>query len=492
VKAFLQLPFIKSIRERQLLLPIVVGIAVVAVLLHGALRHERAAEASDSSFLQLPTPPSLPDLRPRLEKTPLTYLSDYYLQLAEQAKNKFVLIGQEKQPGLVVTPGVILTSIRVADDSIRPQSRRPMRDDESSHVSRNTPEPSPAAEEEYALVADVSALESQESSRPLPLTAVDPELGIALFAMEQPYIASPFAIVDPSVMPAGSRVLAVTLLAGGALEITPGYLASPGAAGSSESPEPLHVSVVFSEPPAAAAIVDLDGRFLGAAVESDGGVRLLSSNTILQVVDRLREGTPCRAIQVSDLSEAVRDVLELNNGILVEKVLDQAFLPQPSIRPGDILLQWDGEVISKAEQFYSLYDKNPAALVRYQVLRDQKQVSGATVVPGPDCRPTGHPPRLFPTLGLTLRWGVEGGRDENPEAAGGWKVLQVAAEGLASFAGVQPGDQIVALNGKLLTAIDGEQRLRGIGASKQPFVLTLHRGGRVKLAAFEPEPQQPL
>lgn len=467
----------------------VVGAAVVAVLLHGALTDEQAAEASNTSFLTLPAPPSLPDLRPRLEKTPLSYVSDYYLQLGEQARNKFVVIGEEEQPGVVVTPGVILTSIRVADESIRPQPQPRTENDESEQVSNNSAEPPPDQEEDQnLLVADVFAVDSAEASRPLPLAALDTELGIALFAMEQPYIAPAFAVADPTVMPPGSAVLAVTLGPGGDLEITPGYLVSAGATAFPED-ESLNVSVVFAKPPAAAAIVDLDGRLLGAAIESGDGVRFLSSNRIVQVVDRLQAGTPCRAIEVNAVSDSARAILRLDAGLVVERVVDTAFVPESSIRPGDILLRWDGETLSESEQFYSLYDQNPGKLVRYQVLRNQRRVSGATVVPGPDCRPVQQPPQTFRALGLTLRWDENPGSEEPLTTAGGWKVLRMEAESLASSSGVRPGDLITALNGKLLDDTTGEQQLRSAAAAAEPFILTLHQGGRVRLVTVEPEPE---
>ena len=458
----------------------------MGVLLHGAFSHEREAEASAGNILDLPTPPSLPDLRPNLEKTPLTYLSDYYLQLGDQAKNKFVLVGQQKLPGLVVTPGLILTSIRAADESMRQRlQQRTVHAFQARQSGRAAPpEASPEGGGDV-LAVEVFPLDPEASPQRLPLIAADPELGLALLEMEQPYVAAPFTPIDPAVLTPGSQVLGVTLLPDGRLEITPGYLTSPGADESlQDDDEPLHVSITFPQPPPpAAAIVDLDGRLVGAAVASlDKGTLLLSSNQLLRIVDRLQEGAPCRAIEVSDLAEGARKALGLTGGVFVERVRNQAFLTEPSIRPGDFLLQWNGQAISSADQFYSLYDDDrPAAVVSFQLLRDQKAVTGAAVVPGADCRPVRQLAQVLPALGLTVQWMTRAAGKKAAESAAGWGVLSVMRDSPASNAGIQTGDLIVAVNGARLDETQGGQRLQRLQPNPRPFVLTLRRGDRVKL-----------
>ncbi len=476
----------------------IVCAAVLGVLLHGVFSHEREAEASAGNILDLPMPPSLPDLRPNLEKTPLTYLSDYYLQLGDQARNKLVLVGQQKLPGLVVTPGVILTSIRAADESMRLRLQRHARqasqpgNDASPAAGPEAGAAAPQASPEEGgdvLVVEVSSLDPEAPAEHLPLIAADPELGIALLEMEQPYMAAPFAPVDPAVLTPGSQLLAVSLLPDGRLEVTPGYLTAPGAGESLDDDEPLHVSITFSKPPAAAAIVDLDGRLVGAAVASPGGgTQLLSSNEVLRIVDRLREGTPCRAIEVRDLAADARRALRLTGGVFVEKVRGEAFLTEPAIQPGDFLLEWDGQAISAADQFYALYDADrPAAVVPFELLRDQKRVNGAAVMPGADCRPVRQLAQVIPSLGLTVQWVASAGGKQAPESAGGWGVLGVTRDSPAASVGVQTGDLIVAINGALLDEAQGAQRLRRLAETPRPCVLTLRRGDRLKLVTVERE-----
>ncbi|MFP6571262.1 MAG: hypothetical protein VB674_01475, partial [Vicinamibacterales bacterium] len=86
VRFILNLPGIRSLHERQLLFPVVVIVVVAVVLVDGAIDRteqvERDASSPRSNTLvpQTPSPPR-PVLRGDLEKTPLTYVADYWSQL---------------------------------------------------------------------------------------------------------------------------------------------------------------------------------------------------------------------------------------------------------------------------------------------------------------------------------------------------------------------------------------------------------------------------
>ena len=72
---------------------------------------------------------------------------------------------------------------------------------------------------------------------------------------------------------------------------------------------------------------------------------------------------------------------------MIEYVHPAAFHPEPSLRGGDILLEWGEEDVTSAEQFRQLYDAGvPGDLVRYRVLRNHRRIAGGTVVPDAECR----------------------------------------------------------------------------------------------------------
>ena len=118
MRFFLQLPIVGRLHAKRLLFPVIVLLAVAGVLTHGALRGEAPAEEvpAPSPSPAAPVRTTFPTLRPNLEKTPLTYVADYWLQLADHARPKLVLLGEERKPGIVIAPGLVLTSIRAAHD----------------------------------------------------------------------------------------------------------------------------------------------------------------------------------------------------------------------------------------------------------------------------------------------------------------------------------------------------------------------------------------
>ena len=104
--------------------------------------------------------------------------------------------------------------------------------------------------------------------------------------------------------------------------------------------------------PGATAVTNLDGALVGVAVETGGaGPRLLSSSVVRRAVAELQRLARCRALLVSELDPSVLALLGLNTGLLVEEVREDAFVPEPSLRAGDVILEWGGEAVTTAEAF---------------------------------------------------------------------------------------------------------------------------------------------
>jgi hypothetical protein len=124
----------------------------------------------------------------------------------------------------------------------------------------------------------------------------------------------------------------------------PGHLiAAPAPSASDLGPEAgdsLEVFVPAAPSPSAAAIVDLDGNLVGAIVRGGEGRRVFSAESLYRAVARLRAHPTCRSIEVADLDPAVRRLLHVEAGVAVERVAREAFGPAPSIRAGDVLVEW--------------------------------------------------------------------------------------------------------------------------------------------------------
>ena len=488
---------------------------VGGVLVHGALNREPAAEAALKPETDPFEPPPRPS-RPSLEKTPLTYNSDYWLQVAQQTRLKIELISSKRIPALVIEPNLAITSIKAADALIADQQVRQLTREHHELALRESASELPAdsdPESQESGAGDNSEELSPENVSPEPssavapsateepephrLLSVDTQLGIALFELAQA-VEEPFTLISPVSLPPGSFVAAVSVEPDQRLRITPGHLVSTEQTGRSEQDlESFAVSFDDGGAPPAAAIVDLDGNLVGVALNSTDGSRLLAAPAVYRLVERLKEQPPCHSIEVAAVPPALAKLLRLREGVFVEKVRQDSFVPEPSIKAGDIILRWGGERVENAEQFYKSYEGQPAGtLARYSVYRGRRRIDGATRLPASDCRPLGEPRRSFPRLGVLLEWADAAGRSST-DTIPGWRIDAVVEGSPAADAGLLSGDAIVAINGggldqrtaaRPLEAFEAQGREERQGKKQvRPLVLTVQRDDRLKLVAVSAE-----
>jgi S1-C subfamily serine protease len=430
--------FLHAVRTRGLLLPVVLVIVTGAILVHGAL--DRGAANRGDRAAPAPTPEPTPSaFRAELGKIPLTYLSDYWLQLAEKAQRGLAGLGPAGATGVLLHPGYALSSIETADALA-------------------------AAGGEGVLGRFVAA---------------DAREGVALFSLPPEAGAEPLTPA-PALEP-GAWVAAVTNDPEGGLQVTPGHLAST----LPSSPGVLDVAIPFSRSLEVAAVVDLDSRLVGVALRLSHGVRVISVEAATGLVSRLARGSVCRALDVAPLPDDVKRLLKVDEGVVVETVWAEAFDPPSGLEPGDVLLNWGGRTTPSPEQFARAYDElTPGTSVRYGVVRAGRRITGRTEMPGRDCRATRSLPRPLPLLGAVGQWTrLEAGPGESAQE--GLRLLSVPTRSPAARAGLEPADFILAVGGRRL-AWPEARRLFETGAAQPPVILTVRRGDAVTLRALEP------
>ena len=457
-------------------------LVVSSVLLHGAWQGgdlpTESADPQDTPELE-PLPVSR---RPDLEKTPLTYFDDYWRQLKERVEDKVVLVGPDGTPAVVVMSGLALTAAAAGEavlaeikraQLVRPPAEPPISDGANGALPGGEPPPGDVDVENVAA-------DPNPAPRPGGLIAVDRDLGLSLFEVDASRIAA-FESIPPAAVPSGSYVAAVTRDRTGRSLIAPGHLVSARAESEGQS---FQVSMRLSGP-GATAIVNLDGALVGVAVdpvEAGGPPRLLSSSDVRRLVAELRRRVRCRPLVVSELAPSVLALLRVERGVLVEQVRHDAFMPEPSLRAGDVILDWAGEAVTTVEAFETRTDAfEQGAVARYRVLRGRRRLSGGTILPGDDCRPLGDPPVRLARFGLALRWHADGEAGEG----GGWRVAATAPDGVAAAAGLQPDDLVLAIDGRAVGRDDRAvfERMEQRG---EPTLVTVRRADRVQMLALDP------
>ncbi|MEE3203001.1 MAG: PDZ domain-containing protein [Acidobacteriota bacterium] len=462
VRFILNLPGIRSLHERQLLFPVVVIVVVAVVLVDGAIDRTEQVERDTSSpssttlVPQTPSPPR-PVLRGDLEKTPLTYVADYWSQLSASVGAKLVGIGRTQVSGVVFESGLAVTTVAGAD-TLEVERARML-------LAR-----------EAVAVAESSV--SEERSDYPSVRAIDRVSGLAVVEIESSY--EPFTAADVSQIPSGSYVGAVSLEQAGRPVIAPGYLVSlqrelePG-----RRENDLRTSLL---PPrrGVSAVVDLDGALVGVMYGSPNGPRSLTVGSLRRVIDSMAQVEPCRAIAVSRIDDQALPLLGVDRGLLVANVVEEAFVPEPSLQSGDVLLDWAGEPITTVDNFIERYDAAGAGeLVRYRVLRGRRRVDGGTVLPDTECRASRPISIRLVSLGIILSWS-----EGTSPSSDGWIVDIIADGGYADAAGIAEGDVISAINGVSLDNVEQRSILERLSLDDGPQIVTLRREGQSRLVVI--------
>jgi hypothetical protein len=467
-KRLLQLPVIRPLRKRGLLLPVAIGLVVVATLIHGALTREPHVEARPTSPgdiavepIATPPPPGsievLETLRPDLGKRPVSYHSDYWNQLGGITRPKMIMIG--RYPAIAFARGLALTSMEAAEPILAERRRRMV-------AARDAPLSSDTAAPFFTMP------ETQLLGPGYHLIGVDLDTRAALFRVGEHHAPLEFSPAQRST--AGALIAAISLTEDGIVRVIPGHISS--AERIERTTGDLDAALALPNDVRVAAIVDLDGGLVGVALGSGTVTRLWTYARVDEVVARLADDPLCQGIEVSALSPEIAARLQIESGLLVERVRKGAFAPKSDILPGDLLLEWDGQAVTNPDVFAALYRETTAgARVSYRVLRGLKSVSGTTLMPAPDCRPVDATQTTLQQLGVRLEW--EAG---DAERAAGWKVADVLTKSPAQAAGVIEGDWIIAVDRRpirtrSLGSLEDFERRRG------DALLTVRRDDRVRL-----------
>jgi serine protease Do len=159
-------------------------------------------------------------------------------------------------------------------------------------------------------------------------------------------------------------------------------------------------------------------------------------------------------------------------GALVSSVEDNGPAAKAGIRPGDVILSWNGSAVDESSSLPVLVAETaPGKNAQARVWRDGKEVSlnvsvGEMPKDNAKLASAEEPASNSGKLGLKLR----------PQAEGGLMVED--ATGAAAAAGVQPGDVVLSLNNQPVKSVE---QLRGLvdKAGKHVALLVQRDGARM-------------
>ncbi len=422
---------------------------VLVILVEGAVRHRRPALPVVATSRAITPRDGAPTLSVDLDKTPLSYFSDFWLQLGNRTRQRIVLVGSVKAPALIVTPSLAVTSLRIAREA---GLRQP-----SGAVRR--------------------------------IVGADSETGLTLLELSSP--GTVFEASDPTTLHPGQLVAAVSLSPDHRVLVAPGHLTAGPLAAPSEIPAAadfLDVAVTLPRSARLSAIVDLDGRLVGACYDRRGRSRVLSAGALLRLTERLQASPFCRTIEVGEITASVRQALGVKGGVVVERILQDAWDARPSIRAGDLLLEWNGQAVDTPDDFERNYEATPpGTAATYLARRGSRTIQGGIVMPDANCLTPLEQAVMLPNVGLTLE------RQREPDAsaeAPAWRVLAVAPGRAGGRAGLLPDDSIVAVDGQAFGESTNPDDVQGLDQGKAPTLLTVRRHERTLIVALEHQAEE--
>lgn len=228
--------------------------------------------------------------------------------------------------------------------------------------------------------------------------------------------------------------------------------------------------------PQGAAIFALDGEFVGLTIAGAGGVAILPGESLRTFAQQAHEA-PSRpgdlGVQVQALTRPLARASGADSGVMVSYIEPRGPAAE-ALMSGDVIQTIDGVNVTTAGGYQQLASsRSPGKAVVITAIRQGERVV-VTVraveagVPHATVAGDGDPGaalRAVPSVGLEV------------------VALQPASP--AARAGLQPGDIIVAVDGRAAPAADALARAFRTAASGAALLLTVRRGTDHRVVALE-------
>ena len=239
----------------------------------------------------------------------------------------------------------------------------------------------------------------------------------------------------------------------------------------------LSVAAVQQVLPRGAAVFSLTGTFIGLAVEGTAGATVLPADTLASIAASAQGGVPAATgdlgIQVQSLSPALAKAAKAPSGVMVSYVQQRG--PASSLlESGDVITSVNDVNITTVGGFRQVLETvAPGSAVAIAAVRRGEPLDVTVVAVDPAAAPVNGQNGANPGLVLRTIAGV------------GAEVVTVRPGTAAARGEFQPGDVIVALDGRPAPTADAVMRAFRTAAAGSALLLTVERGTQHRVLVLE-------
>lgn len=335
------------------------------------------------------------------------------------------------------------------------------------------------------------------------LVGSDRRSDIALLKIESTGLPT-IVIGDPDKLQVGEWVLAIGSPFGFDSSATAGIVSAKGRTLPNEN----YVSFIQTDVPinpgnSGGPLFNLRGEVVGVNSQIYSGTGSFMGVSFAIPIDAAmtigaqlkREGKVRRGwlgVSLQDVSRALASAYGLNvpRGALVADVLPKSPAAKSDLRPGDIVLEYEGKAIDRSSNLPALVGLSmPGTHARFRVFRRDQGLQTVVVTLGELSEEPSKPLPRKARPENRFRFGLSLGELTNQQRRDldidhGASVVDVD-EGLARGAGLRPGDVILEVDGKRVSDAAGLHRLLAHTRPGRPAVLRVRRGMATLFLALE-------
>lgn len=330
------------------------------------------------------------------------------------------------------------------------------------------------------------------------LVMADPQTDLAVLriAVDEPLPYLAFANSDS--IHVGDVVLAIGNPFGVGQTVTSGIISALARTAVSISDYQFFIQTDAAINPgnSGGALIDIDGRVVGinsAIYSRSGGSNgigfAIPSRLVQQVIKSAISGTALvrpwigasSSTVTADLAKALK--LDRPAGAIVDDVWDKGPADAAGIKPGDVIIEVDGQPVYDAQTLqYRVGVNNDGDSAKVVYVRDGKRREASVKLglppetPARDTRALegNHPLNGVTVDNLSPRYNEELGLDPLSK---GVVVSEIEPRSFAARRGLRPGHKIVSVNGKAVNTT--AELVREIGRPATSWELEVDTGGRI-------------